>query len=67
MSTVEIKQELHQFIDEGDDTFVKMFYEMAKAYVAQRKNDRMIAEGEEDVAMGRTHTLQEAREILKKR
>ena len=67
MSTVEIKQELHQFIDEGDETFVKMFYEMAKAYVSQRKKDRMIAEGEEDVAMGRTHTLKEARGMLKRR
>lgn len=67
MGTIEIKQELHQFIDEGDDTFIKMFHEMAKAYISQKKKDRMIAEGEEDVAEGRTHTLKEAREMLKRR
>lgn len=67
MNTVEIKEELHQFIDNGDDTFIKMFYEMAKAYIVQLEKDRMIAEGEEDVAMGNTHTLKEAREILKRR
>ena len=66
MSTVEIKQELHQLIDEGDETFIKMFYEMAKAYVSQRKKDKMIAQGEEDVTLGKTHTLKEAREILKR-
>ena len=67
MSTFELRQELHQFIEEGDETFVKMFYEMAKAYVSQEKKDRMIAEGEEDVALGRVHTLEEARKILKSR
>ncbi|MEN1783754.1 MAG: hypothetical protein AAGF77_01330 [Bacteroidota bacterium] len=67
ISTVEIKEKLHQFIDNGDDTFIKMFYEMTKAYIVQIEKDKMIAEGEEDVVMGRTHTLKEAKEILKKR
>lgn len=64
MSIVEIKKELHQFIDAGDDKFVKMFYEMAKAYVVQLQKDKMIAEGEEDIKAGRTHSLKEAKKIL---
>ncbi len=64
MSTIEIKQQLHRFIEEGDDKFVRMFYEMAKAYDVQLKKDNMIAEGEEDVANGRVYSLDEAREML---
>ncbi|CAM4281727.1 hypothetical protein GILI108418_13220 [Gillisia limnaea] len=30
METVEMKKELHQIIDTGDDKFVRIFYEMAK-------------------------------------
>ena len=65
MNTLEIKQKLHQFIEDGDDQFVRMFYEMAKAYVVQGKKDRMIAEGEEDVSHGRTYPLEEARKMVK--
>ena len=72
MSTIEIKQELHRFIDsqihrfidEGDDKFVKMFYEMAKAYATQYKKDRMLVEGEEDVDNERTYSLSEVRKLL---
>ena len=48
MSTIDLKQELHEFINQGDDKFVKMFYEMAKAYLVQLRKDKMIAESEED-------------------
>lgn len=66
MSTVELKQELHELINQGDDRFVKMFYEMAKAYISQAKHDKMIAEGEEDIKAGRTYSLKEAKEIMDK-
>jgi hypothetical protein len=66
MNTVEIKQELHQFINEGDDKFVKMFYEMAKAYMVQKRKDKMIAEGEDDIKKGHLHSLKEAKEIMDK-
>jgi len=62
MDTIEIKAALHRFMDEEDETFLKMFFEMANAHVSQKRKDRMIAEGEEDVSMGRTHSLKEARE-----
>ena len=64
MSTIKIKKELHEFIDRGDDTFVKMFYEMAKVYIKQTKRDKMILEGEEDVKSGRTLSLKEAKKML---
>ena len=64
MSTVELKQELHELINQGDDRFVKMFYEMAKAYISQAKHDKMIPEGEEDIKMGRLHSQDEVKKII---
>jgi len=64
MSTLEIKQELHKYIETGDDTFVKMFYEMAKAYIEQLQKDTMIAEGEKDIEDGKTYSLEKARKMI---
>lgn len=64
MSTIEIKQELHEYIEKGDDKFVKMFYEMAKAYIEQLQKDKMITEGEKDIKMGRIHSQQEIKELI---
>ena len=64
MSTIELKQELHNYIDQGDDKFIKMFYEMAKAYMLQKQKDKMIAEAEEDIEKGHTYSLKEAKEIM---
>ncbi len=66
MSTIELKKELKNYIDDGDDKFIKIFYEMAKAYMLQRDKDKMIAEGEMDIKNGQTYTLEEAKEIMKK-
>ncbi len=66
MSTIELKKELKNYIDDGDDKFIKIFYEMAKAYMLQRDKDKMIAEGEMDIKNGQTFTLEEAKEIMKK-
>lgn len=64
MSTIEIKQKLHEFVDTGDDKFVKMFYEMAKVYMEQLQKDKMILEGEEDIKAGRTYSLKEGKKML---
>ena len=66
MSTIELKRELHSFIDEEDDKSVKIFYQMVKSYIVQKRKDKMIAEGEEDIKNGRLHSLQEAKEIMDK-
>lgn len=64
MSTLEIKQELHDIINQADDKLVKTFYEMAKAYVSQMRKDKMIAESEEDIKAGRIHSQTEAQKII---
>ncbi|SFN55568.1 hypothetical protein SAMN05421741_10739 [Paenimyroides ummariense] len=66
MSTIELKKELHNYIENADDQFLRMFYEMAKAYMLQKNKDKMIAEGEKDIKNGQTYTLEEAKEIMKK-
>jgi hypothetical protein len=64
VSTLELKQELHDFINTGDEKFVKMFYEMAKAYDIQIKKDKMIAESEEDIKSGKIHSQIEVQKII---
>ncbi len=64
MSTLELKQELHGFINEGDEKFVKMFYEMAKAYIIQLKKDKMISESEDDIKSGKIHNQIEVQKII---
>ncbi len=64
MSTLEIKQALHELIDTGDDKFVKMFYEMAKVYAVQHRKDKMIAEGEADIKAGRIHSQQNIKDFI---
>ncbi len=59
MSTIEIKQELHDFIDQGDDKSIKQFYKMAKDFVLQLQKDKMIAEGEADIKASRIHSQEE--------
>lgn len=66
MSTIELKKELHNYIENADDQFVKMFYEMAKAYMLQKNKDKMIAEGEQDIKNGQTYSLEQAKELMKK-
>lgn len=64
MGTIEIKQELHKLIEKGDDRFLKMFYEIAKAYMEHDRKDTMLLKGEEDIQAGRTYSLKEAKKIL---
>lgn len=66
MSTMELKQELHNYIDEEDDKSVKVFYQMVKSYIDQKRNDKLIAEGEEDIKNGSLHSLKDAKEIMDK-
>ena len=56
MSTIELKQELHDIINNGDDKFVQLFYDMATSYFVQIKKDKMIAESEKDIESGNIYT-----------
>ena len=66
MSTIELKRELHSLIDEEDDKSIVIFYQMVKSYIVQKRKDKMIAEGEDDIKNGRLHSLKEAKEIMDK-
>ena len=64
MSTLELKQELHEFINQGDEKFIKIFYAMAKAYSIQITKDKMIAESEDDIKNGKIHSQTEVQKII---
>jgi len=64
MSTLEIKKELHEFIDKGDASTIRGFYDMLKSYLYQAENDKMIAEAEADIKAGRVLTHQEVKDIV---
>ena len=66
MNAIKLKRELHSFIDQEDDKTVEMLYQMVQSYKIQKRKDKMIAEGEEDIKNGRMYSLKEAKEIMDK-
>ena len=64
MSALEIKEELYKYIEIGDSQFLDTLYKTAQSYMEQKRLDRMIAEGEEDIKARRTYSLKEARKIV---
>ena len=65
MSTLEIKQELHRYIEIGDNQFIDTLYKTAKTYIKQKRLDKMIAEGEEDIKAGRVHNQEDVKKMIK--
>ena len=66
MNAIELTRELHSFIDQEDDRTLEMLYQMVQSYKIQKRKDKMIAEGEEDIKNGRLYSLKEAKEIMDK-
>jgi ADP-dependent phosphofructokinase/glucokinase len=64
MSTLELKKELHQIIDNSDTNLIEGFYDIITAYIEKSKNSKMIAESEEDIKSGRIHNQNEVRKII---
>ena len=64
MGALEIRDELHKFVDIGDPQFLEAMYKAAKNYMEQKRKDRMIAEGEEDIKAGRLHSQQEVQKMI---
>ena len=64
MSIIEIKKELHTFIDESDEKSIHDFYELAIKYLNQKKEDLLMAEAENDIKEGHTFSIDESRKIL---
>ncbi|MEN1785280.1 MAG: hypothetical protein AAGF77_09090 [Bacteroidota bacterium] len=65
MSTLEIKKKLRQYINEGDELFVKMLYDTAKDHMHRLAEDKLMAESEEDIKAGRLHTMDEVQNMIK--
>jgi len=65
MSTIEIKEELYRYIEIGDKQFIDKLYQTAKSYIEQKRLDRMIAEGEEDIKAGRLHSQEDVQKMIK--
>ncbi|MBS9773847.1 MAG: hypothetical protein KGV59_01640 [Tenacibaculum sp.] len=64
MSTLDLKQELHNYIDIANDEFVKALYENAKSHIEQMKMDRMIKEGEDDIKSENLHSSDEVKQYI---
>ncbi|MNR68022.1 hypothetical protein D3C85_1923160 [compost metagenome] len=64
MSTLELKKELHRIIDDSDTRFVKDFYTIITAYIAENENSNMILESEDDIKSGKIHSQSEVKKII---
>ena len=64
MGALEIREELHKYIEIGDKQFLNTLYETAKNYMEQKRLDRMIAEAEADIKAGKTYSLEEAKKMV---
>ena len=64
MSIIEIKKELHAFIDESDEKSIHDFYELSIKYLNQKKEDILMAEAENDIKEGRTYSVDEVKDMI---
>ncbi len=65
MSTVDIRQELRDFINQEDDTSLQNFYKMAKSYIEQRREDKLMVEAEEDIKEGRIYSQDQIKDRIR--
>ncbi len=64
MDTSLLKEELHQLIEKGDESFVKNFYKLAKLYLQKSEMDKMIMDGEADIKAGRIYSSEEMKNFI---
>jgi hypothetical protein len=64
MSTLEIKKELHQIIDNSDTNLAEEFYNLITAYLSKSENSKMIIESEEDIKSGNIHSQDDVKKII---
>ncbi len=65
MGAIELRGELYKYIEIGDRKFLNALHKTAKEYIERQWLNRMIAEGEEDIAAGRTYSLEEVKKEVK--
>ncbi len=66
MSTIEIKRELHEIIENSDATSIENFYDIIKNYFNSNNEKLMIQEAEEDIMNNDTLTHQEVKDLVSK-
>ncbi|MCX2679045.1 hypothetical protein OOZ15_03750 [Galbibacter sp. EGI 63066] len=64
MGAIELREELHKYVEIGDKKFLDALYKTAISYIEQKQLDRMIAEGEEDIKAGRIHSQDEVQKMI---
>lgn len=65
MSTLELKNELHQLIDKSDAGFVAKFNRLAKKQFLKWEQSKMIEASENDIEKGNIHSQDEVEKIIK--
>ncbi|MEC4005444.1 hypothetical protein OX283_012310 [Flavobacterium sp. SUN052] len=65
MSTIEIKNELHQIIDNSNPTIVQNFYDMIKGFLKNSEESTMILESEDDINSSKIHSQDDVVKIIK--
>ncbi|WP_299672243.1 hypothetical protein [uncultured Polaribacter sp.] len=64
MSTLEIRNEMLEIIQNEDENSLKNLYQIIKQYKHQKQLDKMIAEGEEDIKNGDVYNSSEVKAML---
>ncbi len=64
MSTLEIRQEMLEIIKNEEESSLIKLYALIKSYKRQRQMDKMIAEGEEDIASGKLYSRLEIQKMI---
>ncbi|OFY69743.1 MAG: hypothetical protein A3G23_11355 [Bacteroidetes bacterium RIFCSPLOWO2_12_FULL_37_12] len=74
MSTAQLKEKLHTFIDRGNESFLKVVYGVAKAYSEEEKKGRItidqynkeLEEAEAEINSGKYISHKEVKNRMKK-
>jgi hypothetical protein len=64
MSTLEIKKELHQIIDNSDTNLAEAFYNLITTYLSKSEHSKMITESEDDIKVGRIHSQDDVKKMI---
>ncbi|RZJ70660.1 MAG: hypothetical protein EOO45_12505 [Flavobacterium sp.] len=64
MSTLEIKKELHDLIDKGDEATVKGFYNILMSYLDNAVEYKLLEESENDIREGKIFSIGDTRNIV---
>lgn len=65
MSTLELKNELHQLIESSDAGFLAKFHTLAKEQLLKWEQNKMIEASENDIKKGNIHSQDEVEKIIK--